>query len=153
MDLSLEQLTLSVSAVARQAGLYIREQRQQFDDSRIERKHSHDYVSYVDKGSEQLIVSRLRELLPQAGFITEEGSATYSQEQYCWVVDPLDGTTNFLHDYAPYAVSIALCQGMDILFGFVVVHHTCTGHIGARVLGDADSHACRHFDANLGGRI
>ena len=42
---------------------------------------------------------------------------------------------------------------MDILFGFVVVHHTCTGHIGARALGDADSHACRHFDASLGGGI
>ena len=127
MDLSLEQLTLSVSAVARQAGLYIREQRQQFDDSRIERKHSHDYVSYVDKGSEQLIVRQLRELLPEAGFITEEGSATYSQEQYCWVVDPLDGTTNFLHDYAPYAVSIALCQGTDILLGVVyeICHDEC----------------------------
>ena len=127
MDLSLEQLTLSVSAVARQAGLYIREQRRQFDDSRIERKHSHDYVSYVDKGSEQLIVRQLRELLPQAGFITEEGSATYSQEQYCWVVDPLDGTTNFLHDYAPYAVSIALCQGTDILLGVVyeICHDEC----------------------------
>ena len=88
MDLSLEQLTLSVSAVARQAGLYIREQRQQFDDSRIERKHSHDYVSYVDKGSEQLIVRQLRELLPEAGFITEEGSATYSQERISSTTTP-----------------------------------------------------------------
>lgn len=127
MDFSLEQLTLSVCDVARQAGHYIREQRKQFDQHRIERKHSHDYVSYVDKNSEQQIVSRLRELLPEAGFITEEGSATYSEEAYCWVVDPLDGTTNFIHDYAPYAVSIALCQGTDILLGVVyeVCHDEC----------------------------
>lgn len=54
------------------------------------------------------IVTRLKELLPEAGFIAEEGSGTLNDEQYCWLVDPLDGTTNFIHDNAPYCVSIAL---------------------------------------------
>ncbi|MBO7047139.1 MAG: inositol monophosphatase, partial [Prevotella sp.] len=87
-------------------------------------------VSYVDKGSERLIVSALRELLPEAGFITEEGTAqgdspsvsglrTEGTVPLCWVVDPLDGTTNFIHQYAPYAVSIALLQGKEILIGVV----------------------------------
>ena len=57
----------------------------------MERKHAHDYVSYVDKGSERLIVSALRELLPEAGFITEEGLAGHDDEQLLWVIDPLDG--------------------------------------------------------------
>jgi myo-inositol-1(or 4)-monophosphatase len=105
------------------AGAYIREERKKFSLDSVERKHAHDYVSYVDKGSERLIVSALRELLPEAGFITEEGLASHDAEQMLWVVDPLDGTTNFIHQYPPYAVSIALLQGKTILLG--VVYEIC----------------------------
>lgn len=119
----LKELTLSVCEVARQAGSFIRNERQQFRSESIQRKHAHDYVSYVDKQSEQLIVGRLRSLLPQAGFITEEGSASHGSESYCWVVDPLDGTTNFIHRFPPYAVSIALMLGDDIVLG--VVYEIC----------------------------
>ena len=119
----LEELTQAVCKVARKAGAYIREERSKFSLDRVERKHAHDYVSYVDKGSERLIVSALRELLPKAGFITEEGLAGHDAEQLLWVVDPLDGTTNFIHQYAPYAVSIALLQGKEVLVG--VVYEIC----------------------------
>jgi len=119
----LEQITRLVCQVAREAGSYIRKERAGFSLEKVERKHAHDYVSYVDKGSEQLIVSRLREILPEAGFITEEGLATHSDEQMLWVVDPLDGTTNFIHGFAPYAVSIALIRGKEILVG--VVYEIC----------------------------
>lgn len=119
----LKALTLAVCDIARQAGAFVRQERLQFHAERIERKHAHDYVSYVDKQSEQLIVSALRELLPEAGFITEEGSATHTDEQYCWIVDPLDGTTNFIHHFPPYAISIALKQGRQILLG--VVYEVC----------------------------
>ena len=115
----LGQLTLSVCQVAREAGAYIKKERANFSIEKVERKHAHDYVSYVDKSSEQMIVSRLHDILPEAGFITEEGSAGHSDEQYVWVVDPLDGTTNFIHGFAPYAVSIALCKGREIVVGVV----------------------------------
>ena len=116
---NLEKITRLVCAIAREAGSYIRKERAAFSLDKVERKHAHDYVSYVDKGSERLIVSRLREVLPEAGFITEEGSAGHTDEQYVWVVDPLDGTTNFIHGFAPYAVSIALCKGREIIIGVV----------------------------------
>ena len=125
----LEKYTLAVCEIARQAGAYIREERRKFSLESVERKHAHDYVSYVDKGSERLIVSALRELLPEAGFITEEGTAEevksdeVKSERLLWVVDPLDGTTNFIHQYAPYAVSIALLQGKTVLIG--VVYEIC----------------------------
>lgn len=135
----LGELTLSVCEIARWAGSYIREERKKFSLESVERKHAHDYVSYVDKGSERLIVAALKELLPEAGFITEEGTASgisqgdgsfvisgMSQKNrppVRWVVDPLDGTTNFIHQYAPYAVSIALLQGKEILIG--VVYEIC----------------------------
>ena len=118
-----EELALRVCEIARKAGQYIRNERAGFSAKSIERKHAHDYVSYVDKSSEQLIVTALRDILPEAGFITEEGSATHTDEQLVWVVDPLDGTTNFIHEYAPYAVSIALCRGHEILLG--VVYEIC----------------------------
>ena len=129
MEKDLQKLSLAVCEIARRAGAYIREERKKFSLDSVEQKHAHDYVSYVDKGSERLIVSALRELLPEAGFITEEGTAEevksgeVKSEKLCWVVDPLDGTTNFIHQYAPYAVSIALLQGKTVLIG--VVYEIC----------------------------
>ena len=127
MEKDLEKLTLAVCEIARRAGGSIREERKKFSLESVERKHAHDYVSYVDKGSERMIVAALKELLPEAGFITEEQTAQRGQSPLCWVVDPLDGTTNFIHQYAPYAVSIALLQGKEILIGVVyeVCHDEC----------------------------
>ena len=126
-EMDLERCTLAVCEIARRAGEYIRGEREKFSLESVERKHAHDYVSYVDKGSERLIVSALRELLPEAGFITEEGTEGVKsgevKSEKCWVVDPLDGTTNFIHQYAPYAVSIALMEGKEILIG--VVYEIC----------------------------
>ena len=130
---NLEKITRLVCQVAREAGSYIKKERASFSLDKVERKHAHDYVSYVDKGSEQLIVKSLREILPEAGFITEEGttkmddvskmeetsSVNHQPSDFTWVVDPLDGTTNFIHGFAPYAVSIALCQGREIVIGVV----------------------------------
>ena len=124
--IDLEKYALSVCGIARQAGAYIREERSKFSLESVERKHAHDYVSYVDKGSEQLIVAALKELLPEVGFITEEGTADFEgtpAPPILWVVDPLDGTTNFIHQFAPYAVSIALLQGREVLIG--VVYEIC----------------------------
>ena len=89
-NLQLEELTRSVCEIAKQAGAYIREERRKFSLESVERKHAHDYVSYVDKGSEKQIVSALRQLLPEAGFITEEGTARVEEKSsLTWVVDPL----------------------------------------------------------------
>ena len=119
--------------MAREAGAYIKKERASFSLDKVERKHAHDYVSYVDKGSEQMIVKALRKILPEAGFITEEGTTkddvrgqkknvsdvSPQPSDFTWVVDPLDGTTNFIHGFAPYAVSIALCKGREIVIGVV----------------------------------
>ncbi len=121
----LDNLTKEVCHIARKAGSYISKERKCFNDGSVERKHAHDYVSYVDKSSERLIVDALHKLLPEAGFITEEGLAKYNDELYYWVVDPLDGTTNFIHDFPPYCVSIALCRKHEILLG--VVYEVTTG--------------------------
>ena len=115
----LETLVRKVCEVAREAGHFIRKERKRIKQDAVHEKRVHDYVSYVDKESERRIVSALRTLLPEAGFITEEGSAVYQNEPYYWVVDPLDGTTNYIHDVSPYCVSIALRSREALLLGVV----------------------------------
>ena len=120
----LQQLVEAVKEVAIDTGHFLKGERAKFDRSAVQEKGPHDYVSYVDKASEERLVSRLSALLPEAGFITEEKTTRqYAQEDYCWVIDPLDGTTNFIHDMAPYCVSIALRDSHEILLG--VVYEVC----------------------------
>ena len=121
--MNLEQLTKEVILIAKEAGQFLREQRKSFRPEDIIEKKKYDYVSHVDKGAEILLIERLSGLLPEAGFISEEGQAAYHDEAYCWIVDPLDGTTNYLHDYAPYCVSIALRKHETMLVG--IVYEVC----------------------------
>ena len=121
--LNLEFATQKVVGIAKDAGAFIRNERADFSKARVEKKHAHDYVSYVDKESEKMIVERLHELCPEAGFLTEEGSTTVSGKAYTWIIDPLDGTTNFIHDVAPYCVSIALKKDDEMILG--VVYEIC----------------------------
>ncbi len=122
-SLNLEKITEQARSLAIDTGAFLRNERRTFDRGCVEEKGSHDYVSYVDKESEKRIVERLHEILPEAGFIAEEGSGGLTTEEYCWVVDPLDGTTNFIHENAPYCVSIALRNREELLIG--VVYEVC----------------------------
>lgn len=116
-------LTKSVCDIAVEVGALLRTERKSFRREQVEEKGFHDYVSYVDKESEYRLVTLLHALLPEAGFIAEEGTGDYQAEEYCWVVDPLDGTTNFIHDTAPYCISIALRNRQELLVG--VVYEVC----------------------------
>lgn len=106
--------------MAKEAGGFIADQRKIFSRDKIEHKGTHDMVSYVDKEAEKITVAGLRKLLPEAGFITEEGTVENSSDKkYTWIIDPLDGTTNFIHGLPPYCVSIALAEGDKIVVGVV----------------------------------
>ncbi|MDR0395368.1 MAG: inositol monophosphatase [Tannerella sp.] len=119
----LEQLTEKIIRIAEEAGDFLHEQRKSFRPEDVIEKEKYDYVSHIDKDTEIMLIERLSKLLPEAGFISEEGQAEYHDEEYCWIVDPLDGTTNYIHDLAPYCVSIALRKGHDLLIG--VVYEVC----------------------------
>lgn len=121
MDLA--YITRQVCSIAKNTGTYLKSERKNFNAERVVQKHTHDYVSYVDREAEKMTVKELKMLLPDAGFITEEGTVEQSANGLNWVIDPLDGTTNFIHDYAPYCVSIALRDGNEILLG--VVYEVC----------------------------
>lgn len=103
----------------REAGLFIAGERKTFSWDKVEFKGVHNMVSYVDKTAERMLVASLGRIVPDAGFITEEGTATESGERYRWVIDPLDGTTNFIHGLPPYCVSVALMDGAETVVGVV----------------------------------
>ncbi|MFH0895456.1 MAG: inositol monophosphatase family protein, partial [Bacteroidota bacterium] len=85
----------------------------------IEVKGMHDFVTYVDKASEALIVGELRKILPDSDFIAEENTAGKTSSEYTWIIDPLDGTTNFIHGIPCFSVSIALRHKEETTLGVV----------------------------------
>jgi myo-inositol-1(or 4)-monophosphatase len=117
--IDLEYICTEIGNAAREASAFILKESQGFDINRTEKKGLNDFVSYVDKGSEKMLVEKLSSLLPDAGFITEEGTSKKVGLKYCWVIDPLDGTTNFLHSFHPYAISIALKEYDEVIAGVV----------------------------------
>ena len=117
--LDLKKLCMQVVEVAKEAGDFIATEREHFKQSAVEIKGENNFVSFVDKGAEEMIIKRLSALLPESGFIAEEGTNSTKGEKYNWIIDPLDGTTNFIHGLPPYSVSIGLHNGNEIILGVV----------------------------------
>ena len=92
---------------ARRAGSIINRAAQNIDILTVTQKAANDYVSEDDREAERAIISVLHETYPSHSILAEESGASGSSE-YLWIIDPLDGTTNFLHGFPQYAVSIAL---------------------------------------------
>jgi myo-inositol-1(or 4)-monophosphatase len=114
---SLDTLLSKTINITKKAAELIENERQNFDFSKIEYKGQNDLVSFVDKQSELFLVDYLGRLLPEAGFIAEEG--TGEAKKINWVIDPLDGTTNFMHGLSPYSISIGLMDGEELILGVI----------------------------------
>ena len=82
MTATYKQLTLATCEIAKMAGQFMAEERKTFNDNRIESKGMHDLVSYVDKASEKQIIEQLQQLLPESGFIAEEGTTDIHGERW-----------------------------------------------------------------------
>ncbi len=105
-----KELCNNVCALARETGHYLVAERRKLSDAvAAQSKGLHDYVTQFDRESERRIVERLRQLLPEGDFIAEEKTAERRNDsRYTWIVDPIDGTTNFIHGFAPTCISIGL---------------------------------------------
>src|ERR671912_2885006 len=95
---------------ARKAAALITRASYDVDKLTIRSKRKNDFVSEVDHAAEEAIIGVLRDAYPEHGFLAGESGETESEREYVWVIDPLDGTTNFLHGVPQYCVSIALMQ-------------------------------------------
>lgn len=116
-----DPLLSSLRTIARDAGAFLLQERQRFSLDAVEYKDTNNLVSYVDRETEKRLVEALGKLLPEAGFVTEEGT-TGTESDYSalnWVIDPLDGTTNFIHGLPVFSVSIGLAQGNTPIAGVI----------------------------------
>jgi myo-inositol-1(or 4)-monophosphatase len=117
--LNLELLTKQVVNVSRITGNFLKTEIRKISESDIQTKGLNNFVTYVDRSTEKKLVQELHNLLPEAGFIAEENQELQKKDNFNWVIDPLDGTTNFIHHIPLYSISIALMKQNDILLGVV----------------------------------
>lgn len=114
-----KKLCFEVQDIAREVGSFIRDEQKKLSAENIEVKSVASLVTYVDKTAEQRIIAALKELIPESGFVAEEGTADSNNEKYTWFVDPLDGTTNYLFGVSPHSVSIGLAEDGKMVLGVV----------------------------------
>ena len=92
---------------ARSAGDLVMRRMKRLDELRVDSKGANDYVTQVDGQAEERIIEIIRERYPDHAFLGEEGGAS-GDSDHTWIIDPIDGTTNFIHGFPVFAVSIAL---------------------------------------------
>ncbi|MGE5386883.1 MAG: inositol monophosphatase family protein [Betaproteobacteria bacterium] len=115
-------LNIAIKA-ARRAGQIINRASNDLDLLTITTKRSNDFVTEVDKKAESVIIETLKEAYPNYGILAEESGETPGQgkrdAEFQWIIDPLDGTTNFIHGFPQYSVSIALARNGIVEQGVV----------------------------------
>src|SRR5258708_24389952 len=113
-------LAIAVKA-ARRAGNIINRGARDLDRLTITTKGPKDFVSEIDRAAEAAIVDTIHATYPDHAILAEEGTAkgANAEAEHVWIIDPLDGTTNFLHGFPQYSVSIALSQRGQITQGVV----------------------------------
>ncbi len=139
--MELAEMEKALVGISEEVGNMIKSSRKELQKKDVREKKVHDLVTSVDMEAERIFVDRLNELLPEAGFIAEEGTRSHRGERYDWVIDPLDGTTNFVHGIPSYCTSVALLEeGVPVLGVVHEVVHEETFHAvkgsGARMNGD-----------------
>ena len=109
---------------ARHAGAMLRGRR----DFHVENKSAKDFVTDADRASEQMIISELSARYPEDGFYGEEGGVRKKSEGM-WVIDPIDGTTNFIKNIPLYTISIAYLRAGEVVAGVLIVREAggCAG--------------------------
>ncbi len=121
--MNFKEVTHRVIDIVKETAYFLRAEAEKISSPDIEEKGLHDLVTYVDKEAENRLVDVLSILIPEAGFIAEENKTLKTKEIYNWIIDPLDGTTNYIHGIPVYSISIALTKNEEIVLG--VVYEVC----------------------------
>ena len=103
-------LTIAVRAARRAGSIINRAALDGGSGLRVRSKRAKDFVTQVDQAAEQAIIEIARKAYPEHGFLAEESGASGEHAQFVWIIDPLDGTTNFIHGFPQYCVSIGIRQ-------------------------------------------
>lgn len=117
--MSLERKILETAKkTAEKAGRLLFQNYGKLKASQITQKSKNDFVTEIDKRSEKLIIGAILKQFPRHGILGEEGSSVVG-ERYRWIIDPLDGTSNYIHQFPMFAVSIGVMEGDRYVAGVV----------------------------------
>ena len=119
MEVELKSICDKANAITVDVGKFIHEQSQRIHEIIVEEKDANDLVSIVDRKAEEQLVERLGKLLPEAGFITEEDTPNVRGKEWEWIIDPLDGTTNFLYGVPCFSISVGLRRSEKLVLGVI----------------------------------
>ena len=117
--MNFEEICMKAVALVKEVGAYVHEEGKNIRKDKIETKSKNNFVTEVDKASEERLVKGLRNILPEAGFLTEEGTVKNTESDCTWIIDPIDGTTNFIHGIPCYAISVGLMHNNEIVIGII----------------------------------
>jgi myo-inositol-1(or 4)-monophosphatase len=118
-SLNLDKICKQVIELTNEVGAFILKEQKKLNSDDIQKKGFNDLVSYVDQISEERLIIGLSKILPGSGILGEEGGGEFNIGRYTWVIDPLDGTTNFIHRLPCFAISIALFENKSPIIGVV----------------------------------
>lgn len=119
MQNNLEQICVQTCQLSQEVGAFLCQELGKVQAKEIEHKQRNHLVSYVDKMAEQRLIEGLQVLLPEASFLAEEGTVAVEDRPWQWIIDPLDGTTNFLHGLPFFSISLALQYEGNTVLGVV----------------------------------
>lgn len=113
-------LTVAIQA-AKKAGKIVLDGIDHLNQMEIIGKNSNEFVTQIDKVSEETIIAELQNAYPSHAFLAEESGhiSGIAGDQYCWIIDPLDGTRNYMQGYSPFSISIALMKDRELLLGVI----------------------------------
>jgi myo-inositol-1(or 4)-monophosphatase len=109
----------TATKAARCAGQFIIDNLGKISRSDIDLKRASDFVTRIDKESEKIIINNIKERFPYHHILAEESIHEKETGEYRWIIDPLDGTTNYIHGYPVFSISIALEYRKEIILGVI----------------------------------
>ena len=117
--MNIERICIQACQVIKETAIFLKSELGKVSAQEIEFKERNHLVSYVDKTSEKMLIEELGHLLPDASFLAEEETVKHEEKDWHWIIDPLDGTTNFLHHLPFFAISVALQHEGKTVLGIV----------------------------------
>lgn len=113
------QIQAPLESLIRETGVYIRKEFLAFSFSEVKYKSVANPVTHVDLQAEALLKKGCAQLIPGSGFINEETGEEPSENGYTWIIDPIDGTTNFAHGIPHFSISVGLKYESEMVLGYI----------------------------------
>ncbi len=115
----MNRIISQIANIAEKVGQFQKDSIQKLNSNDVETKGLNDFVSFVDKQSEAMLLEQLSKIIPGSSFLAEESGETKTSSDWTWIVDPLDGTTNYIHGIPLYSISIGLLKEEKLHAGWV----------------------------------